>query len=140
VRRDSLTGHVVAAALAGVLVGACVAGPRGSDAVATARATTRVMVSVTTASGSEPRFVPAVLTVPAGADVQLVFRNGSTESHNLSFTAPLEPVRTETIMGPGEAQTLEFVAPGPGSVRFVCTVHVNMSGELRVTAAASPGP
>jgi plastocyanin len=93
-----------------------------------------VTIVVKTGGGSERRFIPSVVTVRAGATVRVVFRNQSSESHNLSFTGALEPVRTQTIMDPGQEETLTFVAPAPGSYPFVCSVHLGMGGELRVTA------
>jgi plastocyanin len=140
VRRDSLNGRAAAtAALAAFLAAACSAVPGGSDQARASGTAGPVTVRVATAGGDERRFVPAVVSVPAGAEVRLVFRNESSESHNLSFTGSLEPIRTETIMDPGQEQTLSFVAPAPGVQRFVCTVHVDMSGELRVTGP-SPRP
>ena len=133
-RRDPLKGPGLAAAtgLAAVLVAACTGWPFSpGEGHATPGP---VSVEVGTAEGADHRFVPALVSVPAGAEVRLVFHNRSTASHNLSFTGPLEPIRTRTIMEPGEQEVVEFVAPAPGSYPFVCTVHEGMSGELRVLA------
>jgi len=80
----------------------------------------------------ERRFVPGSVAIPAGVVIRLVFRNASAESHNLSFTGALEPVRTRTIMDAGGREELTFIAPPPGAYPFVCTIHEGMTGELRV--------
>ena len=40
-------------------------------------------------------------------------------------------------MDPGIEETVQFVAPAAGSYTFVCTVHLGMTGELRVIARAA---
>ena len=127
-RRDPLT----ALALAALVAGSCVARPPGSGPPGGSVALPPILVAVSTATGTERRFVPGSLAVPAGADIRLVFRNASDESHNLSFTGALESVRTRTIMDAGERDELTFSAPPPGTYRFVCTIHEGMTGELRV--------
>ena len=136
-RRDPLTGTALrAAVLAGLLIAGCGASPGASDRGSPATTAGEVTVSVATAAGDDRRFLPAAIAVQAGARVRLVFRNESAESHNLSFTGALEPIRTATIMDPGQEEWLSFVAPDPGVYAFVCTVHLGMTGELRVSAAA----
>jgi plastocyanin len=91
-----------------------------------------LLIDVSTSAGTERQFVPASVRVPVGVPIRLVFRNASSESHNLSFTGALEPVRTRTIMDAGEHDELTMAAPPPGTYRFVCTIHEGMTGELRV--------
>jgi len=132
VRRDSLIAKPArAGVLACLLASACVAGPVSTPVQPTSPSGP-VTVTISTAAGSDQRFVPAMVTVPSASEIRLVFRNQSSESHNLSFTGPLEPIRTQTIMEPGKEEILTFVSPNPGAYPFVCTVHVGMSGELRV--------
>ncbi len=126
-RRDSLT----ALALAALVAGSCLPGSVG--AVPSGPGPTRpVLEEVSTGTGMDRRFVPGSVAVPAGAAIRLVFRNASAESHNLSFTGALEPVRTRTIMDAGELDEVSFSAPPPGTYGFVCTIHEGMTGELRV--------
>jgi plastocyanin len=144
VRRDPLTGTAArAAGLAGLLAAACAAGPARTGQGSPAATAGEITVAVATGAGTDRRFLPAAVAVPAGTRVRLVFRNDSSESHNLSFTGALETVRTPTIMDPGQEAWLAFVAPDPGVYPFVCTVHLGMAGELRVSAvgaAAAPRP
>jgi plastocyanin len=133
VRRDPLiAGPARAAVLACLVASACVAGPVSSPVQPTGTSSP-VTVTIATAGGGLHRFVPAMVTVPSGSEIRLVFRNESSESHNLSFTGSLEPIRTQTIMEPGKEEVLTFTPPGPGAYPFVCTVHVGMAGELRVS-------
>ena len=125
-------GLAAATGIAAILVAACAGGPIGPGA---GRATPGpVTVEIETGEGADHRFVPALVSVSAGAEVRLVFQNRSTASHNLSFTGALERIRTRTIIEPGEQELVEFAAPAPGSYPFVCTIHEGMSGELRVVA------
>ena len=119
------------AGLVGLLAGACAAVPPASMTLPPGTPDI-ITVAIETAGGADQRFVPATITVPSGAEIRLVFRNQSMESHNLSFTGGLETVRTQTIMEPGQEEVLTFRPPGPGTYPFVCTVHVGMTGELRV--------
>jgi plastocyanin len=95
-----------------------------------------VVLEIGTGTGMDHRFVPGMVEVPAGATVRLVFHNRSATSHNLSFTGPLEAVRTRTIMAPGDHDQVAFEAPVSGDYPFVCTVHEGMTGWLRVVAAS----
>ena len=88
-------------------------------------------VVVTTDSGAELRFVPAEVVAPPNTPVRLVFRNASTQPHNLTFDAPLAG-RTRTIVEAGGSDVIELTTPGPGRYGFGCTIHMGMSGTLDV--------
>jgi plastocyanin len=130
VRRHRLIGRLIAAAL---LVAGCTA-IAGADGTARSPAPSgAIEVAVEAAPGGARAFEPRTIVVPAGALVHLIFRNGSSEIHNLAFPEMTE-LRTRTLISPGESDALTFQAPGPGIHPFVCTVHPGMTGTLVVTA------
>lgn len=90
-----------------------------------------VEITVGTDDGAENLFDPDEVSVPTGATVRLTFTNEATVPHNLTFDDPINEA-TETIVPPGESETIEFVAPEPGEYTFVCTLHPGMEGTLTV--------
>jgi aldose sugar dehydrogenase len=100
-------------------------------ASASAAAGDVVEVTVGTDDGTELRFDPLEISVPAGATVRLTFVNESTVPHNLTFRDPINAA-TATIVQPGAEETIEFTAPEPGEYTFVCTLHPGMEGTLVV--------
>jgi len=108
-----------------------------------------------------------VITLRAGARVQLTLRNTDDMLHNLVIVAPgqadavgeaalqlglqgeaqyyvpeMDEVLFHTaILQPESAETIYFTAPGePGTYQFVCTFpghHLVMRGEVRVVAGES---
>jgi glucose/arabinose dehydrogenase len=91
-------------------------------------------ISVATDTGGALTFDPGEITVPAGATVRLTFTNKATVPHNLTFEDPIGAA-TDTVIDPGDSQTIEFTAPEPGEYTFVCTLHPGMGGTLLVEAA-----
>lgn len=87
--------------------------------------------TIGTDTGSELRFDPAEVTVPAGAEVELTFRNVSTVPHNLTMQDGIDAA-TSTVVAAGATETISFTAPDPGSYAFVCTLHPGMDGTLTV--------
>jgi glucose/arabinose dehydrogenase/plastocyanin len=91
-------------------------------------------ISVATDTGGALTFDPGEITAPAGATVRLTFTNKATVPHNLTFEDPIGAA-TDTVIDPGDSQTIEFTAPEPGEYTFVCTLHPGMEGTLLVEAA-----
>lgn len=91
-------------------------------------------ISVATDTGGALTFDPGEITLPAGATVRLTFTNKATVPHNLTFEDPIGAA-TDTVIDPGDSQTIEFTAPEPGEYTFVCTLHPGMEGTLLVEAA-----
>ena len=91
-------------------------------------------ISVATDTSGALTFDPGEITVPAGATVRLTFTNKATVPHNLTFEDPIGAA-TDTVIDPGDSQTIEFTAPKPGEYTFVCTLHPGMEGKLLVEAA-----
>ena len=111
-------------------------GGAGASAAASASPATGgdvVEITVGTDTGTANEFDPIEVSVPAGANVRLVFENRSdTVPHNLTFGDPIDAA-TATTVPPGESETIEFTAPTePGEYTFVCTLHPGMEGVLIV--------
>jgi plastocyanin len=122
--RRAIIGAVLASAV--VLAAGCAAAMQPPSS-----ASAPVELVVTTDVGADLRFVPGEVSAPARTRVRVVFRNVSTQSHNLTFEAPIAG-GTRTIVEPGGSDTLELLTPGPGRYAFGCTIHMGMSGTLAV--------
>ena len=88
-------------------------------------------ITIGTDTGSELLFDPTEATVPAGAQVELTFRNVSAVPHNLTMADGIEAA-TSTIVAAGAEETISFTAPQAGAYGFVCTLHPGMDGTLTV--------
>lgn len=86
-----------------------------------------------TVSGTEFSFNPASITVSAGEQLKITFRNDGSIIHNFKITEL--GVGTKTI-GPGNTDTIEFTAQTSGTYTFLCSVPGHrasgMEGELTV--------
>ena len=111
-------------------VAAACAMPVASSSAPAPSASPEAEVVIGTAT-DELTFVPNQVTAPAGTLVRVLFRNDSSEAHNLTFQAPIAAA-TQTIVDAGASDAAVFVTPGPGSYTFVCTIHMGMSGTLTV--------
>lgn len=90
-----------------------------------------VTLRVAIATGPVLAYDPAELRVSGATTVVIAFENDSQLEHNLTFTGPIAAA-TRTIVGPGERERLVVRLPGPGTYRFVCTIHDGMAGRLVV--------
>lgn len=86
-----------------------------------------------TVEADEFSFDPDRITVEKGDKLIITFKNEGDISHN--FGIPSFGVRTDTI-GPGEEDTITFVANKRGTFTFFCSVQghkeAGMEGELEV--------
>jgi plastocyanin len=100
--------------------------------------TPRVAIEVTirTAPGDRLAFEPAESTVRATGPISLIFQNGSSQPHNMTFTAGVEAA-TRSIVRPGTSDHILLAPPPPGAYPFVCTIHEGMSGRLIVEPATA---
>lgn len=84
-------------------------------------------------SGTEYSFNPSSITVVAGNQVKITFRNTGRLVHN--FVVRDLAVSTRTI-SPGQTDTVEFTAPVSGTYTFICSVPghsiAGMLGDLEV--------
>jgi plastocyanin len=86
-------------------------------------------------SGTDLRFHPSTIVVHPGM-VRLVLDNisrpGVGPPHDITFDGlPFADVPTTQA---GQAQSVTFTAPAPGTYNFVCSIHANQgqSGKLIV--------
>jgi plastocyanin len=97
---------------------------------------------VTITTGNDLRFHPSTITVhPGKVRIVLVNKTPSTGGppHNLQVTGL--PAAFVPLAQAGETKTGTFIAPAPGSYKFVCTIHETQgqTGTLVVKpGAASP--
>ena len=80
------------------------------------------------------RFDPDVITVHPGKVKITLMHTGTGAPHDLSvlgFPADFVP-----LVQPGGTSSATFIAPAPGSYKFVCTIHVTQgqTGTLIVLA------
>lgn len=103
----------------------------GEPAQPTGPTSGAVELVVTTDAAAELRFLPGEMTAPASTPLRVVFRNVSTQPHNLTFDAPVAG-RTRTIVDAGTSDAFELTALRRGRFAFGCTIHMGMSGTLVV--------
>ena len=115
--------------VAALLVAALLAGCQTKSAIernphpgsTTASVTAGVQEIVITTDQSY-RFKPSTITVHPGK-VRIVLKHvGTGAPHDWSlrdFPADYVP-----LVAAGQTKSVEFVAPGPGTYKFVCTIHV----------------
>ena len=90
---------------------------------------------ITVTSGVDLRFHPSTLVVHRGM-VRIVLVNtadaGSGPPHNIIFAGL--PVADVPLAVSGQARSVTFTAPAPGTYNFVCTIHANQgqTGKLIV--------
>ena len=125
--RAILAPTMVAAAVAASAVVAAGCGP----SVQASPSNGAVEVIVATDGAADLRYVPAEVRAPARTPIRVMFRNLSTQPHNLTFEIPVGR-GTRTIVEPGGSDFVDLVTPGPGRYAFACTIHMGMSGTLAV--------
>lgn len=91
-------------------------------------ATREIMVE-----GSEFKFNPSSISVKAGEQVRVVFKNIGSVPHD--FVIPDLGIRTKVI-GSGSTDTVEFTASKGGAYQFICSVpghkEAGMIGKIVV--------
>ena len=83
--------------------------------------------------GTEFNFNPASISVKAGEQVKITFKNNGRAPHNLILEGL--GIETKTIGG-GQTDVVEFIAPSSGTYTFFCSVSghraAGMEGSLKV--------
>lgn len=113
---------VVGAAVAAVLSACGASTPSGDVRMGSADGDAIEVVAIDNA------FEPAVLELEAGEEVTIEISNDGAAAHNLVID---ELDLSTGTLKPGDVATATFVAPD-GPVRFVCTFHRGMDGEIRL--------
>jgi plastocyanin len=133
----------IAALAALLLVGPLAAGCSNRQSPSNKRAHTGTGVAapvngvqqITISTGVDLRFHPSTIVVHRG-EVRIVLKNkasnGGGPPHNIQFAGL--PGADVPLTYVGESQSVTFMAPGPGTYNFVCTIHANQgqSGKLIV--------
>lgn len=87
------------------------------------------------------QFTPASLSAPAGAPVNLTFKNGGGLEHNFVMvtenTEPLTVTEADALGGinvgtlsAGEEKLYTFTAPAAGTYKYVCTIPGHAAGGM----------
>jgi len=121
-----LAADVAATAL---LAGSLLAGCQTQAAVnreprtgATTASVSDGMQDVVITTDQRYRFSPSTITVHPGR-VRITLKHvGTGAPHDWSLQG--FPADYVALVSPGETRSVEFVAPSPGTYKFVCTIHV----------------
>ena len=68
------------------------------------------------------RFYPSTITVHPGKVRITLKHTGTGAPHDWSLNG--FPADYVPLVSPGQSRSVEFVAPSPGTYKFVCTIHV----------------
>jgi plastocyanin len=68
------------------------------------------------------RFSPSSVTVHPGRVRITLKHTGTGAPHDWSLQG--FPADYVSLVSPGQTRSVEFVAPSPGTYKFVCTIHV----------------
>ncbi len=90
-----------------------------------------VAIEVGTGTGPSLDFVPETVQAPRETPIVITFVNASTVPHNLTFEGGNYGA-TDPNVAPQASDTVEFTTPASGALKFVCTIHPGMEGELVV--------
>ncbi len=88
-------------------------------------------IEVGTGTGPSLEFVPETVQAPRETPIVITFVNASTVPHNLTFEGGNYGA-TDPNVAAGASDTVEFTTPASGALKFVCTLHPGMEGELVV--------
>jgi amicyanin len=80
-------------------------------------------------------FTPRALTITAGSTV--TWTNQDTAPHDVKTTSGPQSLHSP-MLDKGGSWSHTFTSPG--TYRYLCTVHPDMTGQLIVKAAAAPSP
>jgi plastocyanin len=124
-RLPSRLGVAVAALLAGSLLAGCQtqsAINREPHTGATTASVSDGLQDVVITTDQRYRFSPSTITVHPGR-VRITLKHvGTGAPHDWSLQG--FPADYVGMVSAGETRSVEFVAPSPGTYRFVCTIHV----------------
>ncbi|HVX16500.1 MAG TPA: cupredoxin domain-containing protein [Acidimicrobiales bacterium] len=134
-RRVGVVAVLVLSTMA--VVAAC--GSSGSSSKSPSGTCTAVTGGKVTVDAKDLQFTQRCLTVAAGQPFTVTFDNkDSGTPHDWVLKGAGSKVGTEIITGGHEA-TAKVPALKAGDYTYVCTVHPNMSGTLKVGRSATTG-
>lgn len=112
---------VIVLACATLFVAAC-----GSDPESPGNGGTNDGASTVEVTAANFAFTPVLISVDAGAQVELTFTNDDDTQH--SFTS--DALGVELVVDGGGSDTTTFTAPDSGVAEFHCKFHPKMTGTI----------
>lgn len=87
-----------------------------------------------TVIGKDNFFEPATLTLQAGKEYEIVFKNEGTTVHNMIIQAQEAggDFASDVAVNAGQASEFKVKIDRPGTYKITCTYHPEMVGEVRV--------
>ena len=130
--RGFLTGGALALALTLTACGGGEGGNTGGAGAEGSGSGGATEITIGTDKAADLKFIPNTAEAPANTPVKLTLQNQSdSQPHNLKFQEGIT-AGTEELVAAGASQTIEFTTPGPGTYKFVCSIHPGMDGTLTV--------
>jgi len=86
--------------------------------------------------GKDNEYVPLTVTIKAGQETEILFKNVGTSVHNLivqSKDAAGQDFQTDVVVNTNQDSTFKVKIDKPGTYIMQCTYHPEMKGELKVT-------
>jgi len=86
--------------------------------------------------GKENVYEPATVTIKAGQEVEIDFKNEGTTVHNLivqSKDQVGQDFNSDIAVNAGQDSKFKVKIDKPGTYTMQCTYHAEMKGELKVT-------
>lgn len=85
--------------------------------------------------GKDNFFEPAIVTIKAGQEAEIDFKNQGTNVHNLIVQAKDQvgqDFNSDIAVNAGQESTFKVKIDKPGTYVMQCTYHPEMKGELKV--------
>jgi plastocyanin len=131
---------MVAVALAAVLAAGCGGGGGGQQPAqpsgqATPGGGTAAGPKEITIVGKDNLYEPAAVTIKAGQEVEIEFKNEGTSVHNLIVQAKDQvgqDFNSDIAVNAGQESKFKVKIDKPGTYVMQCTYHPEMKGELKV--------
>jgi plastocyanin len=89
-----------------------------------------------TVIGGDNYYEPATLTITAGREYEIVFKNEGTTVHNMIIQAQAaagQDFASDIAVNGGAESRFKVKIDREGTYKIICTYHPEMVGELRVT-------
>jgi plastocyanin len=78
--------------------------------------------TVVVTTGDNYRFNPSTIAVHPGKVRITLEHKGSGAPHDWQLEG--FPAASVPVISPGQSKSIDFVAPAPGSYRFICSIHL----------------
>ena len=86
--------------------------------------------------GTENVYDPATVTIKAGQELEITFKNVGTTVHNIIVQAKDQvgqDFNSDIAVNAGQESKFKVKIDKPGTYKMTCTYHPEMTGELKVT-------